>query len=210
MERAVGRRPVHPPVPWHRIRALEDGDRLSGGGRTWGVHLVSGHSPGHVVLVGEGVVVAGDHLLANVLPAVHCGPAAPHACGARQQDGLLWAPSVASYLSSMSRFAAGFESAVVLPGHGTAFRGTARPVERVRRYHRVRCELVAAKLAQLGEATAWDMALEMYAGLASIDGVDRRFPSGVAEVAGRLEALASAGRASFTVDDGTVRFAALG
>jgi glyoxylase-like metal-dependent hydrolase (beta-lactamase superfamily II) len=201
VDRAVQSRLAHAAVPSHRIRALRDGTQLRAGGRDWEVHLVAGHSPGHVLLVGDGLMLAGDHLLANVFPAVHCGPVGPS-----ERDGLPWAPSVARYLASMDRFARGFDATTVLPGHGAAFRGTARPVERVRRYHRVRCELVAARLAKRGPTSVWDLALEMYAGLVSEEGVDRRFASAAAEIAGRLEALARAGRATLTTRDQRVVF----
>jgi hypothetical protein len=83
-----------------------------------------------------------------------------------------------------------FRAATVLPGHGPAFRGTERVVERVRRYHRVRCELVERQLAKRGPSSVWDLAATMYAGLVTPAGVDRRFASAAAEIAGRLEDLA--------------------
>jgi glyoxylase-like metal-dependent hydrolase (beta-lactamase superfamily II) len=204
--RAVQRRPPHPAVPSWRIESLADGSQLRAGGRTWGVHLVAGHSPGHVVLAADGMLVAGDHLLANVLPAIHFGPrdSEPEEGASKEPP---WADSVEDLLLSMTRFEKGFDATTVLPGHGPAFRGTARPVERARRYHRVRCELVAAKLAARGPTTVWDLALEMYAGLGSPEGVDRRFASAAAEVAGRLEALRRAGRATRTPADETFVFA---
>ena len=197
------------PVPNHRIRPLYDGNQLKAGGRVWDVHVVGGHSPGHVVLAVDGLLVAGDQLLANVLPAPHFGPALPAQDGlrARGQNGLPWAPSIAALLGSMDRFDRGFEQTTVLPGHGAAFRGTARPVERVRRYHRIRCDLVGARLSTRGPTTVWELALEMYAGLVSAEGIDRRFASAAAEVAGRLEALHQAGRATRAERDGTIVFA---
>ncbi|MGF1508446.1 MAG: MBL fold metallo-hydrolase [Myxococcota bacterium] len=195
VDRAVSRCPPYDPVPSSRIEALRDGTRLWAGGRWWNVYVLGGHSPGHVVLAGEGMLISGDHLLANVLPAIHLGPS-PLALGhgVSFPNGMPWEPSVHAYLASLERFDQGFDGAAVLPGHGVAFRGAARPVERARRYHRVRCELVEARLAKRGPSTVWDMTLEMYAGLASAGGVDRRFPSAAAEIAGRLEALHRAGR----------------
>ena len=203
VERATRSKPIHSPVPSERIRTLQDGERLCAGGRQWDVHVVAGHSPGHVVLAGDGLLVAGDQLLANVFPAAHLGPADPDA---GDRGGLPWAPSVADFLASMDRFD-GFDSMTVLPGHESAYRGTARPVERVRRYHRIRCELVAARLAALGPTSVWDLALEMYAGLVSDAGIDRRFGSAAAEIAGRLEALVRAGRATRWHREDTVVFA---
>ncbi len=206
VRRAVRSKPIHAPVAPHRIRSLRDGTQLRAGGRDWHVHLVAGHSPGHVMLVGDGMVLSGDHLLANVFPAVHLGPLDQTEHRARERDGLHWAPSVADYLTSMHRFDAGFDSMTVLPGHGSAFLGTARPVERVRRYHRIRCELVAGRLVAKGPTSAWDLTLEMYAGLVSPTGLDRRFGSAAAEVAGRLEALVHAGRAKLERRDSTIVF----
>lgn len=208
--RAVLRRPSCMPVASERVLSLEDGTRLRAGGRWWDVHVVGGHSPGHLVLVSDGVLLAGDHLLANVLPAVHFGPAPlePVKPKDRGQDGLPWAESVAELLRSMERFEeARFEAITVLPGHGAAFRGTARPVERLRRYHGIRCEIVAARLRTRGPTTVWDLAVEMYPGLMTAEGVDGRFASAAAEVAGRLEALHQAGRATRAHRDGVVVFA---
>jgi glyoxylase-like metal-dependent hydrolase (beta-lactamase superfamily II) len=207
--RAVGARLAHEPVPRDRLRGLADGTWLRAGGRTWDVHVVGGHSPGHVVLVSGGTVLAGDHLMANIFPAAHCGPAEAGADEERERDGLFWAPSVAAYLTSLHRFEDGFESARVLPGHGAAFLGTARPLARARRYHRVRCRLVAAQLAARGPSSVWDLALAMYPGLASPEGIDRRFASAAAEVAGRLEALVDAGQAERVRDGDVVRFTAV-
>lgn len=196
-ERAARVRPPHAPVDRARIRPLHDGTELRLGGRSWAVHVLAGHSPGHVVLAANDALLVGDQLLANVLPAPHCGPSS--AAADHRQDCLPWAPSVADFLASMERFEGGaFETVPVLPGHGGPFRGTARPVERARRYHQVRCQLVASQLAQRGPSSVWALATVMYGGLVSSDGVDRRFGSAAAEVAGRLEALCRAGQARWT------------
>jgi glyoxylase-like metal-dependent hydrolase (beta-lactamase superfamily II) len=209
VQRAARSLPIHTPVVSDRVRPLHDGTTLRAGGRRWDVHLVAGHSPGHVVLVGDGMLLAGDQLLANVIPAIHFGPAPlrRNDRGARDRDGLPWAPSVADFLASMDRFDEGFDAMTVLPGHGSAFRGTARPIARARRYHRIRCELVAARLETRGPTSVWDLTLEMYAGLVSAAGIDHRFGSAAAEIAGRLEALVAADRATLTQPDGAVVFA---
>ncbi len=208
VRRAARRKLPYSPVPVDRIHPLPDGGQLQAGGRRWQVHLVAGHSPGHAVLVADDIVIAGDQLLANVLPAVHFGPPVRTSNGEPPVPGRSpWAPSVADFLGSMIRFDEGFDAMTVLPGHGPAFQGTARPIERARRYHRVRCELVAAQLSKRGSTTVWDLAVGMYAGLVSSDGVDRRFASAAAEVAGRLEALHYAGRATRTSRNGVVLFA---
>jgi len=210
LRRAAHRPTIHAPVDPARIRSLHDGTKLEAGGRTWDVHVVGGHSPGHVLLGGDGMILAGDQLLADVFPAVHFGPAVsdPDRSRSAHDPPLPWASSVAELLASMDRFdGEAFESITVLPGHGSAFRGTQRVIERVRRYHRVRCELVAQRLAQRGPTSVWDLATAMYPGLVTSEGFDRRFASAAAEIAGRLEALQRAGRATHTVEDGTVLFA---
>ena len=53
-----------PPSP-EPDRLLEDGDVLEVGGSRLEVRLTPGHSPGHVVLVGDGFVLAGDTLFAG-------------------------------------------------------------------------------------------------------------------------------------------------
>jgi glyoxylase-like metal-dependent hydrolase (beta-lactamase superfamily II) len=46
-------------------RFLEDGDTVSVGGVDLKVVLVPGHSPGHIALLGDGFVIAGDVLFAG-------------------------------------------------------------------------------------------------------------------------------------------------
>lgn len=53
-----------PPSP-EPTRFLEDGDAITLGKSTLKVGLAPGHSPGHIVLVGEGFVIAGDVLFAG-------------------------------------------------------------------------------------------------------------------------------------------------
>ena len=53
-----------PPSP-DPDRLLEDGDVLEVGGSRLKVLLTPGHSPGHIVLLGDGFVLAGDTLFAG-------------------------------------------------------------------------------------------------------------------------------------------------
>ena len=56
-------------------RVLADGDELRAGGRTWRVRERPGHSPTDTVLAGDGVLLAGDHLLEKI----SSNPIAPRA-----------------------------------------------------------------------------------------------------------------------------------
>lgn len=46
-------------------RFIKEGDTVSVGGTTFDVREAPGHSPGHIVLVGEGFVISGDVLFAG-------------------------------------------------------------------------------------------------------------------------------------------------
>ena len=46
-------------------RYIKEGDTVSVGNITFGVREAPGHSPGHIVLVGDGFVIGGDVLFAG-------------------------------------------------------------------------------------------------------------------------------------------------
>ena len=60
--RMYGLRMDQPPAP---DRELADGDELRLGGLAWSVRHVPGHSPGHVIFVGDGIAFVGDCVFAG-------------------------------------------------------------------------------------------------------------------------------------------------
>ena len=79
---------------------LREGDRVDG----WEVIAVPGHADGHIALARDGALVAGDHLLPRISPAVGLYPDS-------RPDPL------ADYLDSLRRTAE-LAPRVVYPGHG--------------------------------------------------------------------------------------------
>lgn len=111
-----------PPSPDH---SLADGDRLEAGALRFRVMAAPGHSPGHVVIHGEGVAFVGDCLFAGSIGRTDL----PLSNGAQLQHSLVRITSLP-------------ESTIVYPGHGPAttigeelrsnpfLNGLARPVKR--------------------------------------------------------------------------------
>jgi glyoxylase-like metal-dependent hydrolase (beta-lactamase superfamily II) len=82
-------------------RALADGDELMLGEHTFTVRHTPGHSPGHVVFVGEGIMLGGDLLFAGSIGRTDLPLSNPEAMEA-----------------SLSRVATFDPELVVYPGHG--------------------------------------------------------------------------------------------
>jgi glyoxylase-like metal-dependent hydrolase (beta-lactamase superfamily II) len=98
---------------------VDDGDEVDG----WQVVAMPGHADGHIVLVRDGVMLAGDHLLDPITPAVGLYPAA-------RPD------PVGDYLESLER-AAELSPRLALPGHGEPIEEpVARARELVEHHHR--------------------------------------------------------------------------
>jgi glyoxylase-like metal-dependent hydrolase (beta-lactamase superfamily II) len=72
----------------HVDRVLADGAELVAGGRAWRVHERPGHSPTDTVLAGDGLLLAGDHLLERI----SSNPIAHAPIGAREPARLAASP----------------------------------------------------------------------------------------------------------------------
>jgi len=110
-------------VPVSRILAA--GDELVAGGRTWHVRERPGHSPTDTVLAGDGVLIAGDHLLERI----SSNPIAHAPIGAADPAGLAASPdrprTLLRYMDSLRASAADDRGELILPGHGDPFGGAA-------------------------------------------------------------------------------------
>ncbi|MCW2925920.1 MAG: fold metallo-hydrolase [Thermoleophilia bacterium] len=128
-------------------RPLVDGELLEAAGRTWQAIATPGHADGHLVLLDvgpEGLLLAADHLLERISPAVGRFPR--HA-----------ADPLAGYLSSLERIAAA-PVGTILPGHGAPFTGAAARAQALLEHHRTRIDRSVAAVDGIGDATAFDAA----------------------------------------------------
>ncbi|MEO6867915.1 MAG: MBL fold metallo-hydrolase, partial [Gaiellales bacterium] len=149
-ELQVVRRMVQLP-PETAWQPLDEGDRLELGGRQWRVRLTPGHADGHLVLHDErgSVLLAGDHLLEHISPAVGRFPK-------HERDPL------ARYLESLMIIGM-LDPQTVLPGHGEPFSGAATRARALVAHHEQRIEACVEALRTLGRATAYDVARVVFA-----------------------------------------------
>lgn len=161
---------------------LEDGDLVPVTGRRIRAIWTPGHSPGHLCLHDEAadLLLTGDHVLPRISPNIGTQPHTPE-------------PPLAAYLESLRRMAA-YDSAEILPAHEYRFRGLAGRVRILAEHHERRCQEIIAILARLGEATAWQVAVELTwsRGWAAVTGFMRR--AALAESAAHLEYLSGSRR----------------
>ncbi len=123
---------------------LREGDTVEAGRYSFNVYVVSGHSPGHVVLhdPDHGVLVVGDHLLPKTTPQV--SPLTP-------EDNPL-----ARYLASLDKLER-LDASLVLPGHEEVYRDHRARIRELRRHHEERLREML-KLLREGPRTALDIA----------------------------------------------------
>ncbi|RKF16035.1 MBL fold metallo-hydrolase [Roseovarius spongiae] len=101
------------PVGYTRLR---EGDAFAAAGRTWDVRVGNGHAPEHLTLWSrdDGLVIAGDQIIASISPNIGVYPTEPEA------------DPLAGWLDSCARFRALARSDhVVLSGHKLPFTGLA-------------------------------------------------------------------------------------
>ena len=155
----------------------------------WRVLATPGHADGHVCLLRDGVLVAGDHLLADISPAVGLYPES-------RPDPL------GDYLGSL-RLVERLAPRLALPGHGPPLDD---PAVRARELIRHHTELLAAASAALDSRarTAYELSFELFGD--DLSAAARRFA--VAETLWHVEHLAAARRARRESGDRLVRYSA--
>jgi glyoxylase-like metal-dependent hydrolase (beta-lactamase superfamily II) len=162
---------------------LEEGDRVDG----WEVVALPGHADGHIALMRDDVLVAGDHLLAAISPAVGLYPES-------RPDPL------GDYLASLERTIE-LDPRIVYPGHGDPVE---RPAERAREliaHHRRRLGQTAAALDS-EPRTGYDVSFDVFGD--SLQPAQRRFA--VAETLSHLERLVAEGGAARTEAGGRLGY----
>jgi glyoxylase-like metal-dependent hydrolase (beta-lactamase superfamily II) len=164
---------VHDPV------LLDAGDRVDG----WEVLHLPGHADGHIALLKDGVLVAGDTILGRITPTV----------GLYQQSR---PDPLADYVHSLARIAA-LAPAVAFAGHEQP---VADPELRVRELEAHHEERLGAALRALADEprSAYAVSLELFP--AELPPGQRRFA--LAETLAHLERLVAEGRARRSEEDG--------
>ena len=164
---------------------LYEGSELDG----WTVVELPGHADGHVGFLRDGVLVAGDHLLQRISPAVGLYPES-------RPDPL------GDYLASLERTVE-LAPRVVYPGHGEPIRDPAGRARQLIAHHARRLEETRTALRS-EPRSGYDVSLAVFG--AELSPTQRRFA--VAETLSHLERLVHLGDAARTGDDRAVTYTA--
>jgi glyoxylase-like metal-dependent hydrolase (beta-lactamase superfamily II) len=162
---------------------LYEGSTLAG----WEVVELPGHADGHLGFLRDGVLIAGDHLLKKISPAIGLYPES-------RPDPL------GDYLRSLERTIE-LAPRIVYPGHGEPIRDAAGRAEELLEHHRRRLDETSAVLNSQG-LTPYEISLRLFGD--NLSPTQRRFA--VAETLSHLERLVRVGRAARAGADGTVTY----
>jgi glyoxylase-like metal-dependent hydrolase (beta-lactamase superfamily II) len=162
---------------------LYEGSELDG----WQVVELPGHADGHLGFLREDVLIAGDHLLRKISPAVGLYPES-------RPDPL------GDYLASLERTIE-LAPRVVYPGHGEPIEDAAERARELIEHHRVRLAEAQAALSDQAQ-TAYDVSLALFG--RDLSATQRRFA--VAETLSHLERLVREGRAARGGNGGVVTY----
>jgi glyoxylase-like metal-dependent hydrolase (beta-lactamase superfamily II) len=165
------------PVP------IREGDVVEG----WRVVELPGHADGHVCLLRDGVLAAGDHLLMRITPAIGLYPES-------RPDPL------GDYLASLERVVT-LAPRLALPGHGEPIVDPAGRARESVEHHRERLDATESAIAGRPR-TGYEVSLALFPD--DLGPGQRRFA--VAETLSHLERLVVEGRAARGGDDGCVTY----
>lgn len=164
---------------------LQEGDEVDG----WQVLELPGHADGHICLLRDGVLVAGDHLLQKITPTVGLYPdSRPDPLG--------------DYLASLQRTIE-LAPSLALPGHNDVVSDPAGRARELLEHHRRRLDETVAALGP-EPRSAYEVSLALFG--ADLDASGRRFA--LAETLAHLERLAQEGRAARVGADSAVSYTA--
>jgi glyoxylase-like metal-dependent hydrolase (beta-lactamase superfamily II) len=160
-------------VHWQRDpELLEAGDEVDG----WRIEVLRGHADGHIVLLRDGVMIAGDTLLAGITPAIGLYPnSRPDPLG--------------DYLATLTRIEE-LAPRVAYAGHKETIDEPAERAREIRAHHEERLRRTQAALDG-SPASAYDVSLELFE--SDLPPTLRRFAT--AESLAHLERLVYDGRA---------------
>ena len=156
---------------------LYEGSELNG----WHVVELPGHADGHLGFLRDGVLIAGDHLLGKISPAVGLYPES-------RPDPL------GDYLASLERTIE-LAPRIVYPGHGEPIDDAAARARELIEHHRARLDETAGALSDEPH-TAYQVSLSLFG--RELSPTQRRFA--VAETLSHLERLVREGRAARSGD----------
>lgn len=129
---------THPlPLGFRRIVA---GDSLRMGGRDWRIRFGQGHAPDHATFWTDGIVLAGDQILARISPNISVHATEPEA------DPLGEWMSACLALAEMAETVTGGAAGLVLPGHDLPFHGPAARLRQMESNHRAALDRLEAGL----------------------------------------------------------------
>jgi glyoxylase-like metal-dependent hydrolase (beta-lactamase superfamily II) len=164
-------------------QAVGEGDSVDG----WDVVSLPGHADGHLALLRDGVLVAGDAILGAITPAIGLYPEArPN--------------PLDDYLGSLRRIAE-LGPRVAFAGHGEPVDEPAARAHAIGAHHDQRLAKTADALRG-GPQTAYEASLELWP--EQLAPVLRRFA--LAETCAHAEYLVHAGSAERHAEDGRVRY----
>jgi len=164
-------------------RPIGEGDDVDG----WQVLELPGHADGHLCLLRDGVLVAGDHLLGAITPTVGLYPdSRPDPLG--------------DYLSSLERTIE-LAPRLALPGHGEPIEDPAGRAREITEHHRRRLDETSAALGS-EPRTGYEVSVALFG--EGLDASGRRFA--LAETLAHLEHLVFRGRAARSGDGGSLAY----
>jgi len=164
---------------------LSEGDDVDG----WRVLELPGHADGHLCLLRDGVLVAGDHLLGMITPTVGLYPES-------RPDPL------DDYQASLRRTIE-LAPTLALPGHGDPVTDPVTRAHEILGHHVRRLDETAAALSA-EPRNAYEVSLTLFG--SNLDASGRRFA--LAETLAHLERLVREGRAARSGDVGNVSYTA--
>jgi glyoxylase-like metal-dependent hydrolase (beta-lactamase superfamily II) len=162
---------------------LHEGSELAG----WEVVELPGHADGHLGFLRGGVLIAGDHLLDRISPAIGLYPES-------RPDPL------GDYLASLERTIE-LAPRIVYPGHGDPIHDAAGRARELIDHHRRRLDQTRQALGPEG-LTPFVISLKLFG--EELPPTQRRFA--VAETLSHLERLVREGGAARSEADGTVTY----
>jgi glyoxylase-like metal-dependent hydrolase (beta-lactamase superfamily II) len=164
---------------------LREGDDVDG----WQVLELPGHADGHLCLLRDGVLVAGDHLLGMITPTVGLYPES-------RPDPL------DDYQASLRRTIE-LAPTLALPGHGDPVTDPVTRAHEILDHHVRRLDETAAALSA-EPRNAYEVSLTLFG--SNLDASGRRFA--LAETLAHLERLVREGRAARSGDGRNVSYTA--
>ncbi len=164
---------------------VEPGDRLDG----WELVPAPGHADGQLMLLRDGLLVAGDHLLPRISPAIGLWPdSSPDPLG--------------DYLTALAELPR-WAPRVAFPGHGDPIADPLARAAELIEHHRQRLDQLASALTDVPQ-TAYELSFPLFGPELAPPG--RRFA--VTETASHLERLLREGRAEREEPNGRIAYRA--